>query len=68
MFTRIGFLFTRKNGNFGAFSVKGESSCAAMICKVESHISERCSYYTRLLTKSYMAWCENGLKCQSAEV
>ena len=37
---RIGFQFTHKNGDFGAISVT-EQSCP------ESHISDRCSYYTR---------------------
>ena len=68
MFTRIGLLSTRKNGDFGAFSVKGESSCAALIFKVESHISERCSYYIRVQTKSFTVQSENSLKCQSAEI
>ena len=35
---RIGILFTRKNGDFGAISVT-ERSCAAPISKVERHIS-----------------------------
>ena len=34
---RIGLLFTRKNGDFGAISVT-ERSCAAPISKVESYI------------------------------
>ena len=38
---RIGLLFTHKNGDFGALSVT-ERSCAALISKVERHISERC--------------------------
>ena len=33
---RIGLLFTHENGDFGAISVTA---------KVESHISDRCSYY-----------------------
>ena len=36
----IGLLFTGKNGDFGAFSVKGESSGAAPISKVERHIGK----------------------------
>ena len=40
-----GLLFTHKKGDFGAISVT-ERSCAAPISKLESHISDRCSYYT----------------------
>ena len=43
---RIELLFTHKNGDFGEISVK-ERSCAAPISKMGSHISDRCSYYTR---------------------
>ena len=43
---RIGLLFTQKYGDFGAISVT-EQSCDAPIFKVESHISDRYSYYTR---------------------
>ena len=42
---RIGLLFTHKNGEFGAISVTVQS-CAALISKAESHISDRCSYFT----------------------
>ena len=42
---QIGLLFTHKNGDFGAISVTAQS-CAALISKAESHISDRCSYYT----------------------
>ena len=42
---RIGLLFTRENGDFGTISV-ARRSYEAPICKVESHISDRCSYYT----------------------
>ena len=42
---RIGLLFTHKNRDFGAISVT-ERSYAAPISKLESHISDRCSYYT----------------------
>ena len=35
----------RYTGDFGAFSVM-ERCCAARISKVESHISDRCLYYT----------------------
>ena len=41
----IGFRFTHKNGDFGANSVM-ERCWVAPITKVESHISDRCSYYT----------------------
>ena len=41
---RIGLLFIYKNGDFGAISVT-ERNCAARISKVESQISDRCSYY-----------------------
>ena len=40
---RRGLLFTHKNGDLGAISVK-ERSCAARISIVERHISDRCSY------------------------
>ena len=39
----LGLLFTRNNGDFGAISVT-ERSCAAQFSKVESCISDRCSY------------------------
>ena len=42
---RRGLLFRYKNGALGVFSVM-EPSCAVRISKVESHISDRCSYYT----------------------
>ena len=43
-------LFVRhKNGDFGAISAT-ERSCAAPISKAESHVSDRCSYYTRHLS------------------
>ena len=42
---RLGLLFTHKNGDFGAISVT-EQSCAALISKAESHISDWGSYYT----------------------
>ena len=42
---RIGLMFTHKNGDFGAISVAGRSY-EAPISKVESDISDRCSYYT----------------------
>ena len=42
---QVGFLFTHE---FRAISVT-ERRCAALISKVESHISDRCSHYTRSL-------------------
>ena len=48
---RIGILWTHENCDFGAISVK-ERSCAALTSKVESHISDRCSYYTGELLMS----------------
>ena len=47
---RKGLLF--KNGCGGAISVT-ERRCAAPISKVESHISDRCSYYPRQLSYRY---------------
>ena len=51
---RIGILFTHKNGDFGAISVK-ERSCAPLISKVEFHILDGCSHYTGQHTKNYPA-------------
>ena len=41
---QILLLFTQKNGDLGVVSVM-ERSCSRPIAKVESHISDRCSYY-----------------------
>ena len=41
----IRLLFTHKNGNFGAISVK-ERSCAKTISKVESDITDEVLYHT----------------------
>ena len=41
-----GLLFTHKNGDFSAISVTGRS-CASPFSKPKSHISDRCSHYTR---------------------
>ena len=41
----MGVLFTHKNGDFSAISVT-ERGCAAPISRVESHVEDRCSYYT----------------------
>ena len=41
---KIGLLFTHNNGDLGVVSVM-ERSCSGPIAKVESHISDRCSYY-----------------------
>ena len=38
-------VYTHKNRDFGAISVT-ERSCATPISKVESHISDSCSYHT----------------------
>ena len=43
--SRIELLFTHKNDDFGAISIT-ERSCASPSSKVESHISDRCLYYT----------------------
>ena len=48
---RIGLLFTHKSADFGAISVT-KRSWAAPISKVESHISDRCSYFTGQLFES----------------
>ena len=42
---RIGLGFIHKNGDFRAICIT-ERSCAVPISKVESHISDRCLYYT----------------------
>jgi len=42
---QIGLRFTHKDGEFGVIFVM-ERSCAALIYKVERHVSNRCSYYT----------------------
>ena len=41
----LGLLFALNYGDSGAISVT-EQSCAALISKVESQISDRCSYNT----------------------
>ena len=48
----IGLLFTHKKGDLGAISVTVRS-CAAPISKVESHISDRCSYNTGQLLRRH---------------
>ena len=45
---RIGLLFTHEDGLFCTISVT-ERSCAPLISNVESHMSDRCSYYTGYL-------------------
>ena len=40
---QIRLLFLHKDCEIGAISVK-EQSCAAPIYKMESHVSDRCSY------------------------
>ena len=42
---RIGLLFTHKNRDFGAISATERSCHAALIYKVESHISYRIGVY-----------------------
>ena len=66
---RIGLQFTHKNGDFGAISVM-ERSWVAPITKVESHISDRCSYYTEkllLLARSTTRYSENIAFIHTAE-
>ena len=66
---RIGLQFTHKNGDFGAISVM-ERSWVAPIAKVESHISDRCSYYTEkllLLARSTTRYSENIAFIHTAE-
>ena len=41
----LGLLFALNYGDSGAISVTGRS-CAATISKAQSHISDRCSYYS----------------------
>ena len=43
---RIGLLFTHKNGDFGAISDRAKLRRTSLISKVESQISDRCSFYT----------------------
>ena len=52
---RIGLMFTHKNGDFGAISVAGRSY-EAPISKVESDISDRCSYYTGYSVNIASGW------------
>ena len=42
----IGLLLTPKDGDFGAISDGAKLRRASLISKVESHTSDRCSYYT----------------------
>ena len=42
----IRFLFTHKNGDLGTISVTEQSWAAPISKQIESHISDRCSYYT----------------------
>ena len=55
-----GLLFIHKDGDFCAISVT-ERNCAATVTKVESHISDRCSYYTGYLFVSYSSYYEHSL-------
>ena len=55
---RMGILFTHKNGDFGAISVT-ERSCPRVISKLESHILDKCSHYTRQILrrhKNHTGW------------
>ena len=69
---RIGILFTHKNGDFDAISAT-ERSRAALFSKAETHISNRCSYYTghRFVSapKSYPVQCEHSLnrRCSTSQ-
>ena len=45
LYSRIGLLFIHKKGDFGSISVT-QQSCAGHISKVDSHILDRCSYYS----------------------
>ena len=45
LYSRIGLLLIHKNGDFGSISVT-QQSCAGPISKADSHILDRCSYYS----------------------
>ena len=55
MFTHV------KNGNLGKISVT-ERSCTAPVFKVESHMLDKCSYYTGGLFVSSAIQFEHSLK------
>ena len=50
---RIGPLFTYENGDFGSISATERSCHAALISKVESHISYRIGVYIHYTTLYY---------------
>ena len=54
--SRIGLLFTHKNGDFGSISATGRS-CTVSISNGESHISDRCVHIKA-----------NSFSCQQEEV
>ena len=62
---RIRLLFTHMNGDFSAISVR-KRCCTASISTVESHVSDRCSYYTAQLfvsaRKLLSVQCEHKLR------
>ena len=55
-----GLLFIHKDADFCAISVT-ERNCAMPISKVESHISDRCSYCTGYFFVSYSSYYEHSL-------
>ena len=57
MFTHV------KNGNLGKISVT-ERSCTAPVFKVESHMLDKCSYYTGgfFVSSAKAIQCEHSLK------
>ena len=57
MFTHV------KNGNLGKISVT-ERSCTAPVFKVESHMLDKCSYYTGglFVSSAKAIRCEHSLK------
>ena len=67
---RIGFLFTHKNGDFGAISVT-ERSCHAPILRMERHLSDWfCAYFGAVSTGIWteMNKWERGLESTKTEV
>lgn len=51
-------LFTHKNGDFCANSVM-KQSCAMLISKVESHISDECSCRHKNISSVVWTWCKS---------
>ena len=61
---RIGLMLTHvKNGNLGKISVT-ERSFTASVFKVESHMLDKCSYYTGgfFVSSAKVIQCEHSLK------